>query len=79
MMKEKSSWEKYAEKFLEKKGFTVKLVKQYNSKTVYDVSRNGLSERLEIPCAIVDKKKYMDSVLNGFEMKEEIERLKSTL
>ena len=79
MNKNKSSWEKYVERYLKQKGFKVTLVKQWNSKTVYDVEKDGIKERLEIPVSVVEKKKYMDMVNNSFEMKREIMKMKGML
>ena len=79
MNKNKSSWEKYVERYLKQKGFKVTLVKQWNSKTVYDVEKDGTKERLEIPVSVVEKKKYMDMVNNSFEMKREIMKMKGML
>ena len=39
MNENKLSWEKYVERYLKQKGFKVTLVKQWNSKTVYDVEK----------------------------------------
>lgn len=79
MNKNKSSWEKYVERYLKQKGFKVTLVKQWNSKTVYDVEKDGVKERLEIPVSVVEKKKYMDMVNNSFEMKREAMKMKGML
>ena len=79
MNKNKSSWEKYVERYLKQKGFKVTLVKQWNSKTVYDVEKDGVKERLEIPVSVVEKKKYMDMVNNSFEMKREVMKMKGML
>lgn len=79
MNKNKSSWEKYVERYLKQKGFKVTLVKQWNSKTVYDVEKDGIKERLEIPVSVVEKKKYMDMVNNSFEMKREVMKMKGML
>ena len=79
MNKNKSSWEKYVERYLKQKGFNVTLVKQWNSKTIYDVEKDGVKERLEIPVSVVEKKKYMDMVNNSFEMKREVMKMKGML
>lgn len=79
MNKNKSSWEKYVERYLKQKGFKVTLVKQWNSKTVYDVEKDGIKERLEIPVSVVEKKKYIDMVNNSFEMKREAMKMKGML
>ena len=79
MNKNKSSWEKYVERYLKQKGFKVTLVKQWNSKTVYDVEKDGVKERLEIPVSVVEKKKYMDMVNDSFEMKLELIKMKGML
>lgn len=75
MVKDKSKLEKYVEKYLIEKGFKVTLMKQYNSKTVYQVFRNGVESRLEVPFAVTDAKRYMDSVFKGLVLKEELKAL----
>lgn len=75
----KSSLEKYVEKYLSQKGFNVTLVKQWNSKTVYDIEKDGIKERIEIPASVVEKKRYMDMVDNSFEMKLELIKMKGML
>lgn len=79
MKKEKSSIEKYAEKYLKERGYSVELIKAYNSKTIYLISKNGYSENIEIPYAVDKKKSYMDMINDAFNMKLEIIKLKGEL
>lgn len=46
---ELSQEEKYAIDWFEKNGFDVKMERQYVSKTIFTVSKNGLSDKFELP------------------------------
>lgn len=78
-LKDKTLFEKYAENYLKKKGYAVELVRQYQSKTVYDISKDNITDRIELPTAVDNKKKYMEFVDRNFKMKAEISELKSML
>lgn len=75
MNKTKSSLEQYAEKYLKKRGYEVELVKQWQSKTKYRITKDNFTYEFDLPCAVVDKKKYMDIVNENFEMNYKYRRL----
>lgn len=79
MVKEKSKVEIYVEKWFKANGFEFKIIKQFVSKTKYEVSKNGITELFELPMAVTNPKSYMEMFNNCFEMKEEITKLKEVL
>lgn len=76
---EASPAERYAEKYWRENGFEVKLVKRYQSKSVYEVSRDGLTRKEEIPDTVRRFGEYMKQFQKGWDMAVEIERLKRQL
>lgn len=77
--KDKSKNEKYVEKWFKENGFECKLIKQYQSKTKYEISKDGITETFELPYGVEDCKKYMKIYNDNFEMKKEINRMKEQL
>lgn len=79
-MKEKNKVERYAERWFSAHGFKWNCVKQYNSKTVYEISKDGLEYKWELPFGVTDPKKYMELACeHNHEMMIEIERHKGAL
>ena len=76
MNKTKSSWEQYAERYLKKRGYKVELIKQWQSKTKYRITKDGLEYVFELPYAVADKKRYMEFIENCFETNKILEDLK---
>jgi len=76
---EASPAEKYAEGYWEKNGFTVKLLKRYQSKSIYEVSRDGLTRKEEIPDTVRRFGEYMKQFQKGWDMAVEVERLRQQL
>lgn len=74
-----SSAERYAERWWEKHGFEVKLLKRYQSKSIYEVSKDGLTSKEEIPYTVRKFKEFMERFQKGWDMQVEIERLKQQL
>ena len=72
MIKEKNKNEKQVEKWFKDNGFECKLIKQYNSKTKYEVSKDGITEIFELPFGVENCKKYMSFYNESFEMKKKI-------
>lgn len=68
-MKDKNKNEKYAEKWFAKNGFECEMLKQYNSKTVYRLSKDGLTYEWELPFGVIDMGKYMKLCDELHEMK----------
>lgn len=59
-MKEKNRNERYAEYYFSMHGFEWKCLKQYMSKTVYELSKDGLTYKWELPFGVTDMKSYME-------------------
>lgn len=60
--------EKKAIKWLEKHGYDVVLTKQYLSKLVFEVSKNGISIKFEFPKGVTDVDGYMELFEQSFEL-----------
>ena len=69
---------KYAVKWFDKNGFDGKLTKQYNSKTIFDVKKDGIEHRFEIPTAVADPAAYMNAMGETFKLKVYLMNLKQT-
>ena len=63
---------KYAVKWFNNNGFDGVLEKQYNSKAVFLVNKDGIENRFEVPTAVADPAAYMRAVGETFEMKKKI-------
>ena len=75
--KEKNRNEKFAERWFSQHGFEWFCEKQYNSKTVYTLAKDGLEYKWELPFGVTEIKKYMELACGkAHEMRLEIERLK---
>jgi hypothetical protein len=75
-MKEKSKVERQAEKWLKENGFEYEIIKQYISKTIYHVLKEGREESLQLPMTVTNVKSYMNMFNRSFELGREIERMK---
>ena len=71
--------EKYAEKWFAQNGFSFELVKQYVSKTIYLISKDGISEKFELPSEATDIKGYMELFRKSFELEKQIDQMKEQL
>lgn len=76
---EASPAEKYAERWWKKNGFEVKLLKRYQSKSIYEISRDGLMRKEEIPYTVKKFGEYMKQFQKGWDMLVEIENMKRQL
>ena len=77
-MKELSNQEKYAEKWFEKNGFTYRYVKQWISKTVYEISKDGLTYKWELPYDVTNINQYMEfACAKNHALRLELEDLKN--
>ena len=76
---EASPAEKYAERWWEKHGFVVELLKRYQSKSIYKVSRDGMTTNEEIPYTVQKFKEFMERFQKGWDMQMEIEAMKRQL
>ena len=65
-----SKEEKYVIDWFNKNGFDGKMVKQYISKTVFEISKDGISDKFELPQGIVFKniKAYMEQFMKNWDM-----------
>ena len=65
-----SKEEKYVINWFNKNGFDGKIVKQYISKTVFEISKDGISDKFELPQGIVFKniKAYMGQFMKNWDM-----------
>lgn len=72
--RDKSKNEKYAEKWFRENGFECRLVKQYISKTKYEVSKDGITAIFELPFGVENCKKYMDFYNETFEMRKRLKK-----
>lgn len=52
--------ELYAEEWWKKHGFSVKLLHRFLSKSVYEVSKDGITSDYEIPFRVTKPKEFMD-------------------
>lgn len=75
-MKEKSKNERYAEKWFKTNDFKYKLVKQYISKTVWEISKDGLTYRWELPYDVSDIHSYMKWCNRNHNMLVELNKLR---
>lgn len=64
-----STNENYAIVWLKKNGFSGKIINQYNSKTIFEITKNGVVDRFELPnTASINIFSYMERVNKNFEM-----------
>ena len=79
-MSEKNRNEKFAERWFDQHGFEWKLIKQYLSKTVYEISKDGLTYKWEMPFGVTEPKKYMELACgHNHDLMLQIEALKSSM
>ena len=78
-MKEKSNIERKVERGLKQAGFKVAVLKQYQTKTVYEIEKDGTNERIEVPVYVTDVKKYIKMIAQDFENIVELNKLKKVL
>lgn len=70
--------EEYAVRWFEEHGFNGNLKKQFVSKTIFIVSRDGLTDEFGLPQSSkdFDVKQYMDSFERNWNIKIELEQLR---
>lgn len=74
-----NSDEEYVIRWLEENGFQGKLKKQFISKTVFEVEKDGVSDTLEIVMGeknAYDIKEYMKNFAKSFQLKCEVASLR---
>ena len=60
--------EEYAVKWLDEHGFDVVLRKQYLSKTVFEIAKDGVTFFLDVPKGVKDEKAFMEEAEKSFEL-----------
>jgi hypothetical protein len=73
-----SKEEEYAIKWLNDNGFNGKLEKQYISKTIFTIEKDGITEKFELPQGIknMNISAYMDQYAKNWDMLCELQKLR---
>ena len=73
-----SKEEKFAIQWFNDNGYDGKIIKQYISKTIFEISKDGITEKFELPQGIVFKniKGYMKQFKKNWEMLCELHGLR---
>ena len=73
-----SKEENFAIDWLKRNGFIVTLYRQYMSKTIFTVERDGITENIEIPLTAKDMnlEKYMERFSKNWEVLRELRKLR---
>lgn len=73
-----SKSEEYAIKWFNDNGYDGKIIKQYVSKTVFEISKDGVTDKFELPQGIVFKniKGYMEQYRQNWKMMCELQSLR---
>lgn len=74
-----SKEEKFVIKWFEENGFTGKIVKQYVTKTIFEISKDGITDRFELPQGVVFKniKGYMEQYRRNWSINLELRDLRN--
>ena len=76
---ESSPAEKYAERWWGQRGYNVQLLRRYQSKSIYEVRKDGLMLTVEIPYTVRKFKPFMEQFQKGWDMHAEVVRLRQQL
>ena len=73
-----SKEEKYVINWFNKNGFSRKIVKQYVSKTIFEITKDDISDKFELPQGIAFKniKAYMEQFMKNWDMYCELYELR---
>ena len=73
-----SKEEKFAIQWFNDNGYDGKIIKQYISKTIFEISKDGITDKFELPQGMVIKniKGYMEQYKKNWEMLCELQRLR---
>lgn len=73
-----SKEEKAAIKWLDDNRYNVKILKQYVSKTVFEISKDGITDKFELPQSIDSKqiKNYMEQFQKNWDILCELKKLR---
>lgn len=74
-----SKEEKFAIKWFEENGYSGRIIKQYISKTIFEITKDGITDKFELPQGIVIKniKGYMEQYRQNWDLLCELHRLRS--
>lgn len=74
-----SKEEKYVIKWFEENGFSGKVIKQYISKTIFEISKDGITDKFELSQGVVLKniKRYMEQYEKSWNLLCELQRLRN--
>ena len=72
-----SKEEEFAIKWFNENGFDGKLEKQYVSKTIFSIEKDGVNDKFELPQGIIfkDISGYMEQYRRSWEILTELEKL----
>ena len=73
-----SKEEKFAIQWFNDNGYDGKIIKQYISKTIFEISKDGITDKFELPQGVVFKniKGYMEQYRKNWELLCELKRLR---
>lgn len=73
-----SKEEKFTIQWFNDNGYDGKIIKQYISKTIFEISKDGITEKFELPQGIVFRniKDYMEQYRKNWELLYELKRLR---
>lgn len=71
-----SNEENYAIEWLNKNGFYGKIIKQYVSKTIFEISKNEVTYRFELPQDLKNVGRYMEQFSRNWEILCELQQLR---
>lgn len=73
-----SKEEKAAIKWLDDNGYNGKILKQYVSKTIFEISKDGITDKFELPQGIDSKqiKNYMEQFEKNWDVLCELKKLR---
>ena len=76
-----SKEEKFAIKWFEENGYNGKIIKQYISKTIFEISKDGITDKFELPQGIVFKniKGYMEQYRQNWNLLCKLHRLREEI
>ena len=76
-----SKEEKFAIKWFEENGYNGKIIKQYISKTIFEISKDGITDKFELPQGIVFKniKGYMEQYRQNWNLLWKLHRLREEI
>ena len=76
-----SKEEKFAIKWFEENGYSGKIIKQCISKTIFEISKDGITDKFELPQGILFKniKGYMEQYRQNWNLLCKLHRLREEI